>query len=631
MVKSKIRKTKPIRNVLCSIMLATIISCCSFVTSEANVDTHDIPSVSGYIPAFIDTSHLRDVSYEIKDPESHNIQKIERRASASISSNDIPAYYDNRNLLNTPENQKELGACWVFAGIGAVEANLAVQGIEQNFSEWHQIYWNFHDYSDDLYSFNFVGNTYYMSGGNLNMVNAILTRGTGAASDNKAPYPGDLAGYNNASTQIYTPVYLPREYVVRGAYVVADAGGRGDRGISNEHIENAKKAIMKYGGIAMAIYQNDSYVAPTTYGYYTDKLKGTANHVVVLVGWDDNYSAENFNENCRPPIDGAWICRNSYGENWGDNGYYYVSYAEKTLDGGYVYSVEKEDPRFEILTYDPLGPTNFIGQYSSETIGFGNIFTTTEDVDLVKTAFYTNEADLTCSIEIYKNCSGNPIGTEFVSSFQQTIPTPGYNTVDIPESIPIKAGETFSIVVKIKDYQYTGQIPIMYIYNNYYVSGKAKAAPGQCFYMTIDKDGKEKWEDAALENSVYSGAPSAVSLRAIVRHEKALYEDMGPNGISLRPGESTTISYNTGITWSSENPNIATVTQDGVVTAHNKGVTYIKSEKDGTYDYTFIRVTDSGDSSETYYVDYGSSGGCNMGLGVLGLLLIVPVLLKKKK
>ena len=602
-----------------TIMFAVILTLSAAEIAFSNTAV----SSSGYIPDFIDVSHLTK-SYNISDPVNINERQIVRAEAETTE--DLPVYYDLRDKLVAPGNQSNFGACWVFAGVGAVESNLAIKGIKKNLSEWHQLYWNFNDYSDELYSYNFVGDNFYMSGGNLNMVNAILTRGTGAADEKKAPFPGDLAGYNDPSTQVYSPVYLPREYVVRSAYVIADVGGRGDNGISIEHVVNAKKAIMQYGGIAMSIYQDDTYVAPSTYGYYTDKLKGTANHVIVIVGWDDNYSVSNFRESCRPPIDGAWICRNSYGENWGDKGYYYVSYAEKTLDGGYVYSVEREDSRLEILTHDPLGPTTFVGDYQSDTIGYGNIFTTTEDVELVKTAFYTNEANLKCGIEIYKNCSGSPVGAELVSSFEQIIPTPGYNTIDLPESIPIKAGEAFSIIVRITNYEYYGQIPIMHIYGNYFVSGKAKVEQGRCFYMTVDEEGQEIWEDAAQLNSVCGDSPAAVSLRAIVRHDKSRYADIGPGGINLKPGESTTISYNTGITWSSENPNVATVTQDGVVTAHQKGSTYIKAEKDGAIDYTFIRVADNEDGSETYYVDAGSSGGCNTGWGVLALMTAIPLI-----
>ena len=49
------------------------------------------------------------------------------------------------------------------------------------------------------------------------------------------------------------------------------------------------------------------------------------NHEVAIVGWDDNYSRTNF-RNYASIGDGAWIVKNSWGSNWADNGYFYVSY-----------------------------------------------------------------------------------------------------------------------------------------------------------------------------------------------------------------------------------------------------------------------------------------------------------------
>ena len=52
--------------------------------------------------------------------------------------------------------------------------------------------------------------------------------------------------------------------------------------------------------------------------------KGTlADHAVAIIGWDDNYSISNwdeFDEDYRPKKPGAWIARNSWGEEAGDSG-----------------------------------------------------------------------------------------------------------------------------------------------------------------------------------------------------------------------------------------------------------------------------------------------------------------------
>ena len=53
------------------------------------------------------------------------------------------------------------------------------------------------------------------------------------------------------------------------------------------------------------------------------------NHDVVIIGWDDNYPKENFNLNIE--ADGAFICRNSWGDNFAENGTFYISYYDTNI------------------------------------------------------------------------------------------------------------------------------------------------------------------------------------------------------------------------------------------------------------------------------------------------------------
>lgn len=49
----------------------------------------------------------------------------------------------------------------------------------------------------------------------------------------------------------------------------------------------------------------------------------------MIIGWDDNYSRSNFNT----PLegDGAFICQNSWGDGFGENGIFYVSYYDTNI------------------------------------------------------------------------------------------------------------------------------------------------------------------------------------------------------------------------------------------------------------------------------------------------------------
>ena len=57
-------------------------------------------------------------------------------------------------------------------------------------------------------------------------------------------------------------------------------------------------------------------------------VEETTGHAVTIIGWDDKYSRNNFNSNCRPENDGAWLILNSWGADWGNNGTAWVSYED---------------------------------------------------------------------------------------------------------------------------------------------------------------------------------------------------------------------------------------------------------------------------------------------------------------
>ena len=60
--------------------------------------------------------------------------------------------------------------------------------------------------------------------------------------------------------------------------------------------------------------------------HYLDASWGE-NHGVTIVGWDDQYPRRYFQGAWgRPPGRGAFLVRNSWGDDWGEDGYFWVSY-----------------------------------------------------------------------------------------------------------------------------------------------------------------------------------------------------------------------------------------------------------------------------------------------------------------
>lgn len=97
----------------------------------------------------------------------------------------------------------------------------------------------------------------------------------------------------------------------------------------NKDVETVKKYIMNYGG-AFALFQGDRQTNTYKGGIYRkDKFvnESPSGHAILIIGWDDNYSKDNFYYE-KPENDGAWLILNSWGSNWGNNGTAWVSYED---------------------------------------------------------------------------------------------------------------------------------------------------------------------------------------------------------------------------------------------------------------------------------------------------------------
>ena len=315
-------------------------------------------------------------------PESVNLSYL---SSISVPTVSAPAYYDLRTLdrVTTAKEQGSSGACWTFASYASLESYL-MPGENWDFSEN-----NMKNLLSSAYSEGFDRNA--NDGGNRLQATAYLTRWNGPVQESDDPYL--------PSSEI-SPEGLPLKKHVQKVLFLPDRKGS----LDNEAI---KWAVQNFGVIFTTMYYDDAFYSPANCSFYHYGSSDT-NHAVAIVGWDDSFDRNKFSQ--VPPGDGAFIVKNSWGEAWGENGYFYISYYDSQIGtSNAVFTAERPDNYKFIYQYDPLGWTGSLGYTSLTTAWCANIFTAKSDELLKAVSFYTTDSNCYYDIYIYTNPASGPI------------------------------------------------------------------------------------------------------------------------------------------------------------------------------------------------------------------------------
>ena len=205
---------------------------------------------------------------------------------------ELPSSYDLReHRAIRVSDQGDLGTCWAFAALKAVETSMP-ESMAVPLSADHMSIHN---------SFGISQN----SGGDYSMAMAYLLAWQGPVSEADDPY-GD-----STSPDGLAPVCHVQEIRILQA---KDYGA-------------VKRAVFLYGGVQTSLY----LPAENRGGDGNVCYKGSEepNHDTVIIGWDDDYPKEKFAS--APESDGAFLCINSWGETFGDGGFFHVSYEDSRI------------------------------------------------------------------------------------------------------------------------------------------------------------------------------------------------------------------------------------------------------------------------------------------------------------
>ena len=355
----------------------------------------------------------------------------------NINSNPIiKDKYDLRNDGYVSSIKNQFGnSCWAHAALSALESCiLKATGIEYDFSEI-----KLSNLADE-----YLGTSGNRNGrGNIYMSMGYINSWLGTVKEN-----------SNSDDSIIN---------VQNIYII----------FPDNFEKGVKEAILKYGGVVASYYSVDKYYNENN--YYNYEVNNETNHEITIIGWDDNYNKNNFKNS--PKSNGAWICKNSYGSRFGDKGYFYISYYDKTLgklNPSYTFILNDSTKYNKNYQYD-IQITNVLNDYNS----YKNIFTSEGNENLVAISSYFDKY-VTYTISINAN---NKVYTQTFTPNSN-----GYFTVKLKNAIPLSKGQKFEVIIKNP-------------YNYFYICNESKITkklPEGVSY--VSKDDGRTWIDAVTKH-----------------------------------------------------------------------------------------------------------------------------------
>jgi len=217
-----------------------------------------------------------------------------------------------------------------------------------------------------------------------------------------------------------------------------------------------KNIILEYGTMSityMAEHKDSTVWNATTKALYIPQsyqdshTANQYNHAVNIIGWDDTYSRDNFAT--KPEGDGAWIVRGSWGANWGDKGYFYLSYYDASLyKDGYVASAVPVSMDYQ-HNYQYDGARKYDYAYSDK---MANVFTVQGDYEAVEGAYFeTYGSGYTYEVAVYTDFTdeNDPESGRVIASASGVTDYPGSYRIAFENAPVLTKGTRFAVVVDL--------------------------------------------------------------------------------------------------------------------------------------------------------------------------------------
>ena len=371
------------------------------------------------------------------DNNSKTLSKFQIKTSDNTK-NDIPSAYSSVELgiVNSPKSQK-YNDCWIYSSLSVLETKLLKKDFTaNNFSAEHMNLWATtksngkgwqRNVTSDGYAFTALGYLRSWQGGI------------------------EQSDYDTLAEK-YTPDKDLSAFVNYGATAI--------KYLDDCTQEEIKQEIMDNGSIYAAYSHSPYYENNDRTAYFCPQgSPKSTGHAIAIVGWDDNYSKENFKaiNGVLPENDGAWLVKNSWGDYNTLNGYFWLSYEDSYLfSSTFKYNFAVEDVTeitddVKLMQNEIYGATYEFNYINDDSVTYLNLFNFSEGYNKLDSVMFETTAK-NSDYEIYYVPAENKIPvsdeTKWTKLNSGKVPYSGYLNIDTNDfDLPVTYG---AIAVKIK-------------------------------------------------------------------------------------------------------------------------------------------------------------------------------------